>query len=129
MAKTLEQRAMDCGADLVMEGGGVKGLGLAGAVITLSDAGYVFPRVGGTSAGAIVAATHPRARGLSPGPRQWNRYALDEDGVASRNVWVDTMRVQATDFHIDRATQQKLYDNGCAAAHAFLSEWAAVHAA
>jgi NTE family protein len=60
---------------------------------------------------------------------EWNRYALDDDGVASRTVWVDTMRVQATDFHIDRATQQKLYDNGCAAAHVFLAEWNAVHAA
>jgi NTE family protein len=56
MLETLEQRALDCGADLVLEGGGVKGIGLAGAVITLSEAGYVFPRVGGTSAGAIVAA-------------------------------------------------------------------------
>ena len=54
--ETLEQRALRCGADLVLEGGGVKGIGLAGAVITLSEAGYVFPRVGGTSAGAIVAA-------------------------------------------------------------------------
>jgi NTE family protein len=53
---TLEQRAEVTGADLVLEGGGVKGIGLAGAVITLSAAGYVFPRVGGTSAGAIVAA-------------------------------------------------------------------------
>jgi NTE family protein len=52
----LEQLALACGADLVLEGGGVKGIGLAGAVITLSQAGYVFPRVGGTSAGAIVAA-------------------------------------------------------------------------
>ncbi|MGH3829180.1 MAG: patatin-like phospholipase family protein [Pseudonocardiaceae bacterium] len=56
MAETLEQRAVARGADLVLEGGGVKGIGLAGAVVTLSDAGYVFPRVGGTSAGAIVAA-------------------------------------------------------------------------
>jgi NTE family protein len=54
--ETLEQRALRCGADLVLEGGGVKGIGLASAVITLSEAGYVFPRVGGTSAGAIVAA-------------------------------------------------------------------------
>lgn len=43
-------------ADLVLEGGGVKGIGLAGAVLTLTDAGYVFPRVAGTSAGAIAAA-------------------------------------------------------------------------
>ena len=43
-------------ADLVLEGGGVKGIGLVGAVLTLHDAGYQFPRVAGTSAGAITAA-------------------------------------------------------------------------
>ena len=43
-------------ADLVMEGGGVKGIGLCGAVIALTEAGYTFPRVAGTSAGAISAA-------------------------------------------------------------------------
>lgn len=53
---SLESQALQLGADLVLEGGGVKGIGLAGAVVTLSEAGYVFPRVGGTSAGAIVAA-------------------------------------------------------------------------
>ncbi|WP_042377702.1 patatin-like phospholipase family protein [Streptacidiphilus melanogenes] len=42
--------------DLVLEGGGVKGIGLLGAVLTLVDAGYHFPRVAGTSAGAIVAS-------------------------------------------------------------------------
>lgn len=42
--------------DLVLEGGGVKGIGLVGAVLTLSRSGYVFPRVAGTSAGAIVAS-------------------------------------------------------------------------
>jgi NTE family protein len=40
----------------VLEGGGVKGLGLVGAVLALMRAGYEFPRVAGTSAGAIVAA-------------------------------------------------------------------------
>jgi NTE family protein len=55
--KTLEERAQaGLGADLVLEGGGVKGIGLVGAVLTLHDAGYVFPRIAGTSAGAIVAA-------------------------------------------------------------------------
>jgi NTE family protein len=54
---TLEQQAQaGPGADLVLEGGGVKGIGLVGAVMTLHQAGYVFPRVAGTSAGAIVAA-------------------------------------------------------------------------
>jgi NTE family protein len=43
-------------ADLVLEGAGVKGVGLVGAVATLADAGYRFPRVAGTSAGAVVGA-------------------------------------------------------------------------
>ena len=46
----------DHALDLVLEGGGVKGIGLVGAVLTLADAGYRFPRVAGTSAGAITAA-------------------------------------------------------------------------
>jgi NTE family protein len=43
-------------ADLVLEGGGVKGLGTAGAVMGLLDAGWTFPRVAGTSVGALAAA-------------------------------------------------------------------------
>lgn len=43
-------------ADLVLEGGGVKGIALAGAVVGLAEGGYSFPRVAGTSAGAIVGA-------------------------------------------------------------------------
>ncbi|HYH28796.1 MAG TPA: patatin-like phospholipase family protein [Pseudonocardia sp.] len=46
----------DRNVDLVLEGGGVRGIALLGAVLRLSDAGYRFPRVAGTSAGAIVAA-------------------------------------------------------------------------
>jgi len=46
----------DKSVDLVLEGGGVKGIGLLGAVLTLADAGYRFERIAGTSAGAIVAA-------------------------------------------------------------------------
>ncbi|HWU31533.1 MAG TPA: patatin-like phospholipase family protein, partial [Marmoricola sp.] len=42
-------------ADLVLEGGGVKGVALVGAVSALVDAGYAFERIAGTSAGAIVA--------------------------------------------------------------------------
>ena len=42
-------------ADLVLEGGGVKGIGLAGAILVLAEAGYRFPRTAGTSAGAIAA--------------------------------------------------------------------------
>ncbi len=43
-------------ADLVLEGGGAKGLGLVGAAAALEDAGYEFSRLAGTSAGAITAA-------------------------------------------------------------------------
>ena len=43
-------------ADLVLEGGGVKGVGLAGAVAAITDAGYVPHRISGTSAGALVGA-------------------------------------------------------------------------
>jgi len=45
-------------ADLVLEGGGVKGMGLVGAITTLTSAAepYAFHRVAGTSAGAIVAS-------------------------------------------------------------------------
>ena len=54
-------------ADLVLEGGGVKGTGLVGAVSALvnHDDAYVFHRVAGTSAGAIVASM--LAAGISVG--------------------------------------------------------------
>lgn len=42
--------------DLVLSGGGVKGIALAGAVAALNDSGYRPWRVSGTSAGAIVGA-------------------------------------------------------------------------
>jgi NTE family protein len=43
-------------ADLVLEGGGVKGIALVGAVSVLEERGYGFRRIAGTSAGAIVGA-------------------------------------------------------------------------
>ncbi|MGP4014447.1 patatin-like phospholipase family protein [Saccharopolyspora sp. 5N708] len=43
-------------ADLVLEGGGVKGLGTVAAVIRLLEHGYRFPRIAGTSVGALVGA-------------------------------------------------------------------------
>jgi NTE family protein len=43
-------------ADLVLEGGGMKGIGLGGAIRALMRAGYSFERVAGTSAGAIAGA-------------------------------------------------------------------------
>jgi len=43
-------------ADLVFEGGGVKGIALVGTVVALADNGYSFERVAGSSAGALVGA-------------------------------------------------------------------------
>jgi NTE family protein len=51
-------------ADLVLEGGGVKGIGLVGAIRSFSDSGYRFRRVAGTSAGAIVGSL--TAAGVQP---------------------------------------------------------------
>jgi NTE family protein len=42
--------------DLVLEGGGVKGLATTGAVMRILDEGYAVARAAGTSVGAMVAA-------------------------------------------------------------------------
>jgi NTE family protein len=43
-------------ADLVLEGGGVEGLGTAGAVMALLDAGCTFPRVADPALGGEQTA-------------------------------------------------------------------------
>lgn len=43
-------------ADLVLEGGGVKGIALVGAAVALSEHGYRFARIAGSSAGALVGS-------------------------------------------------------------------------
>ena len=43
-------------ADLVLEGGGVKGIALVGAISVLEERGYRFHKIAGTSAGSIVGA-------------------------------------------------------------------------
>lgn len=50
--KTMEQKL----CDLALEGGGVKGIGIAGAIEELFEAGFHFRRIAGTSAGALVGA-------------------------------------------------------------------------
>lgn len=42
--------------DLVLEGGGVKGIALVGAATALNENGYTFARIGGSSAGAMVGS-------------------------------------------------------------------------
>lgn len=74
--------------DLVLEGGGVKGIALVGALEVLEERGYRFNRVVGSSAGAIagamVAAGIPSATmaeimrsveyGRFQDGRRWNRF-------------------------------------------------------
>lgn len=62
-------------ADLVLEGGGVKGIALVGALTVLEEHGYRFNRVAGTSAGAIVGALV--AAGLSAGELETLMRGLD----------------------------------------------------
>jgi NTE family protein len=52
----MARKAAQLPADLVLEGGGIKGIGLGGAVRRLQLDGYRFERIAGTSAGAIVGA-------------------------------------------------------------------------
>ncbi len=53
MARKADQPKL---VDLVLSGGGVKFIGLVGAVVALMDAGYSINRVSGVSAGSVVAA-------------------------------------------------------------------------
>ncbi len=67
-------------ADLVLEGGGVKGIAHVGAISVLSEHGYSFPRAAGTSAGSIAAAFV--AAGM-PAPRMQQ---VMRDGINYRAV-------------------------------------------
>ena len=50
-------------------------------------------------------------------------YHLDDDQTTARTIFVDTTGVSATDFGIDRATQDTLFGNGRSAAGRFLQTW------
>ena len=75
--------------DLVLQGGGVKGIGLVGALNTLRAVSYPHvQRVAGTSAGAIVASLI--AAGMSPGTMEDVMRGLDyarfQDGGLVRHL-------------------------------------------
>ena len=66
--------------DLVLSGGGVKGVGLVGAVVRLLEAGYRPNRVAGTSAGSIVGAILAAAAGTGEvGPEKIRDLAMSID--------------------------------------------------
>ncbi len=72
-------------ADVVLEGGGAKGVALAGAVAGLHDAGYRIQRVAGTSVGALVAAL--LAAGMPVPELETRARALDLATVAPLSRW------------------------------------------
>ncbi|NEE03419.1 patatin-like phospholipase family protein [Phytoactinopolyspora halotolerans] len=50
----------------------------------------------------------------------YDRIHLERADVLARTMFIDTMKVKATDFDLDRSTQQQLFDNGRRAAESFL---------
>jgi NTE family protein len=78
-------------ADLVLEGGGVKGLALVGAMEVLDEAGYTFPRVGGTSAGALVGAVVAALQRRGEDLQRLHDIAvtLDYRKFRDRGLWID----------------------------------------
>jgi Patatin-like phospholipase len=131
-------------ADLVLEGGGVKGIALVSAISVLEERGYQFRRVAGTSAGAIVGslvAANARAAELQEIMRAvdyvndtvnmsramlntmtvfYDRMHVEDAAAAARTIVIDTGMVRATDFDLDRDTQKLLFCKGREAALDFL---------
>lgn len=70
--------------DLVLEGGGVKGIALVGAVDVLQERGYEVQRVAGTSAGAITGALV--AAGIAPAERRALLRDLDWERFKDRSL-------------------------------------------
>ncbi len=53
----------------------------------------------------------------------YDRMHIDDPCTIARTVFVDTCDVNATDFAIDRATQDRLFQSGQDAAKKFLRTW------
>ena len=74
-------------ADAVFEGGGVKGIGLVGAVSEMERADYTFENLAGTSAGAIVAsllAVGYSSNELKKELEQLNYNAFKDEGLLDK---------------------------------------------
>ena len=72
-------------ADAVFEGGGVKGIGLVGALAVAEERGYRWQNVAGTSAGAIVAALV--AAGFGAAEIKAKMDGLDYQDLLDRSWW------------------------------------------
>ena len=99
-------------ADLVFEGGGVKGIGLAGAYSALCDRGVGPKRVAGTSAGAITAALV--AAGYSA--EELDEILLEVPFARFKDTaWED--RIPIVGHPLSVLTQRGIYEGG------FFREW------
>jgi NTE family protein len=77
-------------ADLVLEGGGVKGIALVGAISVLEERGYEFRPVADTSAGAVagsLAAANAQAAELEEIMRRVD-YRRFQDGPRWRDLFL-----------------------------------------
>lgn len=78
-------------ADLVLEGGGVKGAGLVGALSVLTGAAdpYTFHRIAGTSAGRLW---RPAGRRLRTGRAQAGHDKLDFSQFEGRELGLQALQ-------------------------------------
>lgn len=105
-------------ADLVLEGGGVKGIGLVGAVSLLTEKGYRFHRVGGTSAGAVVGSLV--AAGIST--ERLEEVMREVDYTRFQDASVLT-RVPLVGPFLSLALQDGIYEGN------YLKQWLGAHLA
>lgn len=91
--------------DLVFEGGGVKGLGLVGALSVLEERGYEPQRLAGSSAGALLAALS--AAGYTAGELQEILLEFDFAGVRD-TAWED--RIPLIGAPLSLLKDQGLYE-------------------
>jgi NTE family protein len=70
----------------------------------------------------VVKGDLSLAMGMLGTMQSWHdQMHLNDPAVLKRTIFVDTLGVNATDFSIDKPTQQKLFENGRAAAEQFLA--------
>jgi NTE family protein len=85
--------------DLVLEGGGVKGIGLVGALAVLDEHGFSPQNLAGTSAGAITASL--LAAGYSPAELHGILAELDFHAFMDTD-WRDRIRIRGIPFSLIR---------------------------
>jgi NTE family protein len=70
----------------------------------------------------VVKGDLSLAMGMLGTMQSWHdQMHLNDPAVVKRTIFVDTLGVNATDFSIDKPTQQKLFENGRTAAERFLA--------